>query len=188
MIEIVAPATLMEGYRLDTQVGDQVMTIVVPPGGVEKGQTFSVPMITPQGNRLAAAASGVQKMNIPVGHWKDGLCDCLRYGCCHASVCTSAWCHALAAGQVISRLQLNWLGKPTNSQSQKASAFTTLFTISMAYFSCKVLLFFIIMGMLPEDPSQKPPDSITVFGLMNDLVNYAYFFFSVYVIYNLRYV
>ena len=185
MIEIVAPATLMEGYRLDTQVGDRVMTIVIPPGGVEKGQKFSVPLPGQADNSLNG---GVQKTNVPVGHWKDGMLDCCQYGCCHASVCTSCWCHALAAGQVISRLQLNWLGKPTNSQSEKASAFPTLFTISMVYFGMKGILFMIIMSLMPEEPNAQPPDSVAPFALMNDLVNYAYFFLSVYVIYNVRYV
>jgi hypothetical protein len=178
MIEIVAPATLMEGYRLDTQVGDRVMTVTVPAGGVEKGQKFTVP--------LPSHAPAVQKMNVPVGHWKDGLCDCCQYGACHAHLCISFWCHALAAGQVISRLQLSWLGKTTSSQAQKASAFTTLFTISMVYFASKIFLFLIISSMLPPDPNTPPPDSVQPFAMLNDLVNYAYYFFSIIVIYNLR--
>jgi len=184
MIEIVAPATLMEGYRLETQVGEQVITVIIPPGGVEKGQKFTVPMTgTAMG---VGGAPAVKKTNVPVGHWKDGFCDCLNYGCCHAHLCTSCWCHALAAGQVISRLQLNWLGRPTNSQSEKASAFTTLFTISMVYFGLKVLLWFIIMSMMPEHANEPVPDAVQPFAVMSDLVNYAYFFLSVIVIRNLR--
>lgn len=181
MIEIVAPATLMEGYKLDTQVGDRIMTVTIPPGGVEKGQKFSVP-ISPN----SAGGQGVQKSHVPVGHWKDGLCDCFQYGLCHASLCTSLWCHALAAGQVITRLQLNWLGKTTDSSADKANAFPTLFTISMVYFSLKLLLAFIIMSMMPEDPNEPPPDSIQPYAMMSDIINYAYFFFSAVVIYNLR--
>ncbi|CAB9522082.1 expressed unknown protein [Seminavis robusta] len=181
MIEIMAPATLMEGYQLDTQVGDRVVTITIPPGGVEKGQKFSVPM-----SPTNAAATSTPKMTVPVGHWKDGLCDCCTYGMCHAHCCISWWCHALAAGQVISRLQLNWLGKTTNSHAEKASAFTTLFTISMTYFSVKIGLFLIIMSMMPEDPEEPPPDSIAPFAMMSDIVNYAYYLFSAVVIYNLR--
>jgi len=182
MIEIVAPATLMEGYRLDTQVGDRVITVAIPPGGVEKGQKFSVPM-SPDS---ASGSKGVQKSHVPVGHWKDGLCDCFRYGLFHASLCTSCWCHALAAGQVITRLQLNWLGKTTDSSAEKANAFPSLFTISMVYFSLKLLLFFIIMGMMPEDPDQPAPDAVQPYAMMSDIINYAYFFLSAVVIFNLR--
>jgi len=192
MIEITAPATLVEGYKLDTMVGnDQVVTITIPPGGVEKGQTFSVPMMPQMMNSANQHnLSIVPKLNVPVGHWKDSIWSCCTYGCCHASVCTSCWCHALAAGQVITRLQLNWLGKPTNSLAEKASAFTTLLFISVFYFASKVLLFFIIMSMTPDVPNDNPPPSsaLTTVLLLNDLVNYSYYFFSVVVIYNLRYV
>lgn len=183
MIEIVAPATLMEGYKLDTQVGDRIMTVTIPPGGVEKGQKFMVPM-TPN---AVGGAPAVKKSHVPVGHWKDGLCDCFQYGICHASVCISFWCHALAAGQVITRLQLNWLGKPTESQAEKAKAFPTLFSISMVYFGLKIFLFFIIVSMMPEDPDEPPPDSVQPFAMMSDMINYAYFFFSAIVIYNVRF-
>jgi len=190
MIEITAPATLVEGYKLDTMVGnDQVVTITIPPGGVEKGQTFSVPMMPQMMNSANQHnLSIVPKLNVPVGHWKDSIWSCCTYGCCHASVCTSCWCHALAAGQVITRLQLNWLGKPTNSLAEKASAFTTLLFISVFYFASKVLLFFIIMSMTPDVPNDNPPPSsaLTTVLLLNDLVNYSYYFFSVVVIYNLR--
>ena len=188
MIEIVAPATLMEGYQLDTQVGERIMTVTVPPGGVEKGQKFMVPIAptSATGGMALGAAPAVQKSHVPVGHWKDGLCDCFQYGICHASLCISCWCHALAAGQVISRLQLNWLGRTTDSQADKAQAFPTLFTISMVYFGLKLLFFFIILGMMPEDPSEPPPPSVQPFAVMSDLINYAYFFFSAVVIFNVR--
>ena len=90
-----------------------------------------------------------------------------------ASVCISCWCHALAAGQVITRLQLNWLGKPTESQAEKANAFPTLFTISMIYFSLKIFLFFIIVSMMPDDPEEPPPDSVQPFANLSDVINYA---------------
>ena len=63
MMEIVAPATLMEGYKLDTQVGDRVITVTIPPGGVEKGQKFMVPM--PSG--ASGGQPAVQKSHVPVG-------------------------------------------------------------------------------------------------------------------------
>lgn len=184
-MEIVAPATLMEGYRLDIQVGDRVRTVTVPPGGVEKGQKFTI-SLSADDPAAFGGTPAVQKMNVPVGHWKDGLWDCCQYGICDAHLCISFWCHALAAGQVISRLQLSWLGKATNSPAQKASAFTTLFTISMVYFATKIFLFLIISSMMPGDIKEPTPDSVQPFAILNDLVNYAYYFFSVVVIYNLR--
>ena len=188
MMEIVAPATLMEGYQLQTQIGEQVMTVVIPPGGVEKGQTFSVPM--PTQHQSQSQTPGVRSMNIPVGHWKDGMCDCMQYGCCHPSCCVSLWCCSLAAGQVISRLQLNWLGQPTNSSSEKASAFTILFTITMMVMALKVLFTFIIMGYLPDDPNEDPelPPGAVPYVVMRDILFYSYWIFCAIIIRNLRYV
>jgi hypothetical protein len=189
MIEIVAPATLMEGYRLDAQVGNSVMTVTIPLGGVEKGQKFSVPVpVSSTHDPTAGALPAVQKMNIPVGQWKDGLCDCCRHGCCHAHCCVSYWVPALGAGQVISRLQLNWLGKPTNSQAQKASAFTTLFTISMIYIGMRIFLWLLLNSMIPFDPNEEPPAAAGPFALLNQVVIFGYYLLSVVVIYNLRYV
>ena len=56
----------------------------------------------------------------------------------------------------------------------------------MIYFSLKVLLTFIMFSMMPEDPEEPPPDSIAPFEMMSDIINYAYFFFSAVIIYNVR--
>ena len=34
----------------------------------------------------------VPKINVPVGHWKDGLCDCFTYGPFHNHCCISCFC------------------------------------------------------------------------------------------------
>ena len=186
MIEVVAPATLREGYQLDADVGGRLLRVTIPLGGVERGQKFWVPL-SPQDSAVSSGtAPAVQKMNVPVGGWKDGLCSCCRHGPCHAHLCTSLWCHALAAGQVISRLQLNWLGKTTNSQAQKASAFTTLFTISMIYFCAKLFVWFMINFVWPD--GYGAPSWFEGLAALDVILNYAYLFFGMVVIYNLRYV
>lgn len=81
MIEIQAPATLMEGYKLDTEVNGRILSVTIPPGGVEKGQKFMVPM-TPTAMGGTSQQGGIQKGHVPVGHWKDGLCDCFQHGLC----------------------------------------------------------------------------------------------------------
>lgn len=48
-------------------------------GGVVEGQTFLAP--------LPENYTG-ERLNIPTGHWKDGLFGCFNYGLCNASV----WC------------------------------------------------------------------------------------------------
>jgi hypothetical protein len=41
MIQVVAPATLPEGYEFDAAVGNNTIKVKVPPGGVEAGQKVS---------------------------------------------------------------------------------------------------------------------------------------------------
>jgi hypothetical protein len=52
-----------------------------PEGGVIEGQVFLVPL-------PADFAVGEPQLNIPTGHWKDGLFDFLKAGPFHPSL----WC------------------------------------------------------------------------------------------------
>lgn len=86
MLQVVAPATLPEGYEFEAAVGEsQTIKVKVPLGGVEAGQTFQVPF--PQ--HFENMISGIR---VPVGHWRDGLCDCCAYGACHPHCWTSYLC------------------------------------------------------------------------------------------------
>lgn len=132
MVELMAPATLIEGYILDVKIGDEIVPISIPPGGVEKGQKFSIPM--PESKKAVGESDG------PVGAWKDGLCDCFDYGLCHASCCISWFCNLIALGQVVTRLKLNWCGRTTDKKSDQKSAFSVLVAITCFYFVVKVAL------------------------------------------------
>ena len=50
--------------------------------------------------------------NIPVGKWRDGLCDCFIFGCCHPHCCLAYWCQPLALGQVMTRMNVTPCGRP----------------------------------------------------------------------------
>lgn len=134
MLELVAPATLVEGYELEVEVGDKVVAVAIPVGGVEKGQKFAVPMDTTTADGLVKKK--MKKSTIPIGAWKDGLCDCCTYGPCHATLWTAWFCPLLAAGQLATRLQLNFLGFPTREESAQKSAFRTLLWITVGYWIC----------------------------------------------------
>lgn len=136
MVEIIAPATLMGGYMLDAKIGDEVVAIAIPPGGVEKGQKFNVPW--PERKQSAMLKSAE-----PVGHWKDGTYDCCNYGLCHASCCLSWWCVLIALGQVITRLKLNWCGRPTDNKNHNP-----LLTASLSRLRPPTLGFKFLSGLL----------------------------------------
>jgi hypothetical protein len=89
MMQVTAPATLPEGYQFEARMGERtVVTVTVPQGGVEKGQSFSVPL--PDTMDAMITGSGV---HIPVGQWRDGLFDIFHYGVCHPAVWASCCCH-----------------------------------------------------------------------------------------------
>lgn len=81
-VHVLAPADLPEGYTFEACVNgdpDRTFTAEVPEGGVKEGQTF-----------LAALPENYpgERLDIPTGHWKDGLFGCCNYGVCSASL----WC------------------------------------------------------------------------------------------------
>jgi hypothetical protein len=86
MMQVVAPADLPEGYEFDASIGDRSVKVMVPAGGVEKGQTFSVPLPS----KVESLITGI---SIPVGQWRDGLFDIFHYGACHPSCWTACCCH-----------------------------------------------------------------------------------------------
>ena len=78
MVEVSAPSDLPGGYVFNAVANGRTFSVTVPAGGVSRGQTFSAPFV-PGGGGASASA-------VPEGRWKDGLCDCCRFGCCHPSL------------------------------------------------------------------------------------------------------
>jgi len=78
MVEVSAPSDLPEGYVFDAVANGQTFSVTVPAGGVSRGQTFNAPFV-PGGGGLSVSA-------VPEGRWKDGLCDCCMFGCCHPAL------------------------------------------------------------------------------------------------------
>ena len=87
MIQVVAPATLAEGYSFDVDIDGKTVSVSVPKGGVEEGQSFTIAM--PESATLQV---GLPRVNVPVGQWRDGLLDCCKYGICHNHLWTSMCC------------------------------------------------------------------------------------------------
>ena len=153
MIQIVAPANLPEGYELPIQLGTSgTATIIIPPGGVEQGQTFAVPM------PAAASEYTAPAVHIPVGHWRDTPWDFFQYGPCHPHCWTSWLCTFLATGQVIRRLGLNWTGVTAVDARERANAFPIILGIVALYMVLHFVLLFIVAALDPEDPNADSKD------------------------------
>jgi hypothetical protein len=104
----------------------------------------------------------------------------------------------VAAGQIISRLQLSWQGRPTTSVAEAAGAFRRLFRLVCSYWCLRAIMFLLIASRDPSarfDFSQRgprnyeePPNSYYLFCAIDDLIWYGYFGFCVYLLKNIRYV
>ena len=90
--QMIAPATLPEGYELPVHVGSSKFNIQIPMGGVEEGQVFDVP-IPQDGIDIMLLSSITSAASVPpVGAWRDNLCDCFKHGMCHSHCVTSYCC------------------------------------------------------------------------------------------------
>jgi Cys-rich protein (TIGR01571 family) len=185
MMQVVAPATLPEGYEFEASIGENTkVKVKVPPGGVEEGQTFQAPF-PPQFESMISGA------HVPVGHWRDGLCDIFRYGLCHPHCWTSCCCALLAAGQVISRLKLTWYGRP-GSVAQTTIAFKVIFAAVVLYAVAYIFLFFVLIALDPNTyaPVGSPPLPVTqnylTVAWVRGLMHWIYIIAMTVVLFNLR--
>jgi hypothetical protein len=98
LMQVTAPATLPGGYEFTVLLGplhnNRPYQVKVPPGGIEEGQkfTFAPPPLPPPPLTLPSTNKGIKTMNIPVGSWRDGLCNLCNYGPCHPYLWTSCCC------------------------------------------------------------------------------------------------
>lgn len=129
-VQVIAPATLNSGFTFDAEYEGSTFTVTVPEGGVVEGQQFLVlsnPAATEavtkavpvQTHNLPAAASSRRRnssseANIPTGKWRDNLCDCCRFECCHPTICCAMWCIPLIVAQLLTRMKMTWLGQRTH--------------------------------------------------------------------------
>mmetsp|Transcript_30318 Transcript_30318/g.64361 ORF Transcript_30318/g.64361 Transcript_30318/m.64361 type:complete len:312 (-) Transcript_30318:100-1035(-) len=130
-LEVASPATLPENYALEVEVEGQCVTVKVPSGGAEKGQKISVPF--PDG------WTAVPRVSTPVGHWKDGLCDCCRHGPIHPLLWNAWHCPLIALGQIMHRLKLTWCGNEGGSIAQTAGTFRTLLWVTISVYILRFL-------------------------------------------------
>jgi Cys-rich protein (TIGR01571 family) len=88
----------------------------------------------------------------PTGRWKDGLFACCVEGFCHPSFWCSWCCHTIGFGQVMSRMQLTWLGEP-GPISKTRQAFLVVLILTVSYYIYSSALEFAAM---PYDIGQEP--------------------------------
>lgn len=132
---------------------------------------------------------------IPVGKWRDGFWDLFRHGIFHCSVLNSCCCSLIAAGQVISRLHLTWLGveprSPATAVSATKHAFKTLLYMTFAFWITRLLLLLIVALLDPNVGNEsgqwiEPGYWYYFFALTDDILALSYMGFTIFLLNNLR--
>lgn len=127
-------------------------------GGIERGQTFSVPFPDLATTKVSGMATGAAMVAIPVGHWRDQWYECFSHGLCHPHLWTSCMCTFLATGQVIRRLGLDARGSITNKPAEKATAFPLILTAVIVYFVVHIILAIVAVALDPNSGHEDEPD------------------------------
>jgi len=138
-----------------------------PPGGVNRGQSFSAPFGS--SGSLSAASGGIATEVTPfivstavgrdgdgrnaavVGQWKDGLFDCCRFGSIHPELWNAICCPQILMAQVMTRLKLDWRGDPAPRDDWQRT-----FRIILSLVCC---YWFLTITLAP--PQQSPSSSLT---------------------------
>jgi Cys-rich protein (TIGR01571 family) len=137
-LEVVAPTNLAGGYEFFVNAGNtSSYKVRVPDGGVVAGERFHAAIISEVGDVQSAH-------NVPFGRWRDGLCDCCAFGCCHPMFCLTFWCFPCSLGQVLHRMKINANGKPTADGKYPAtSAFKILFGLAILVCILQIIISFV---------------------------------------------
>ena len=84
----------------------------VPEGGVTEGQRFIVPFTIPIAKAVPAAGPASRlSEDIPIGVWRDDLCNCCAHGPCHPAFLNGWFCRSILIGQLLTRMKMTWLGQ-----------------------------------------------------------------------------
>lgn len=191
-VDVIAPSDLPAGYQFyvnDATDPHRSLLVEVPPGGVRSKERFA-----------AAVREEVDRgaHNVPTGRWRDGLCDCCRFGCCHPQCCLTFWCGPCALGQVLTRMKRNWCGLAASAQDPR-TAFQVLFALYVVYLIVTWALGIVIGQFQAEDENgnksqmswrttdnENDPDWLIGVRIVRNIVELALFIFMVVVVMRLR--
>eukprot|EP00590_Aulacoseira_subarctica_P000034 CAMPEP_0172438056 /NCGR_PEP_ID=MMETSP1064-20121228/72592_1 /TAXON_ID=202472 /ORGANISM="Aulacoseira subarctica , Strain CCAP 1002/5" /LENGTH=648 /DNA_ID=CAMNT_0013186581 /DNA_START=388 /DNA_END=2331 /DNA_ORIENTATION=- len=136
LAKVVAPADLPEGYAFEARVGHKRFMATVPVGGVSKGETFFTYV-----RKLDKV-----EVSVPVGEWRDDLCDCCAFGPFHPLFLNACFCPHVAMGQIMSRSGLDYKGHEAQTFMSRQTC-ATLFIVIVTY----VCLNLMILGLMAND-------------------------------------
>jgi len=142
MVEVTAPTDLPAGYTFVVQSGGRRFPVRVPEGGARAGMKITA---RAQGTSTQDGTGHTQlPSRAPVGRWKDGLCDCICY--LFNPVFWVPYCfHLVALGQIMTRLQLGWNGRPGTADTVR-NTFKIMLSLTIFFIVSSWMFFFMFKG------------------------------------------
>jgi Cys-rich protein (TIGR01571 family) len=130
---------------------DSTFTNTQPEGGVKQGERFMASVISDD----SCSNERSHGHNIPIGAWRDGICDCCIHGCCHPMCCLAAFARPAALGQVMTRMSLDWTGSPVARVAGWWSAFKVLLISFIVYIVVSQFLSMLVMPYQTNSDGQQ---------------------------------
>lgn len=100
--------------------------------------------------------SNVVTTSPPRGRWKDGLCSCCAFGPCHPHLLNAWCCPQILMAQVLTRMNMTWLGDKRTTNTNINDATTTTATASNNKTFRKIVILVVVywtLRILLEPPS-----------------------------------
>lgn len=157
-VQVIAPSTLSAGYTFEASYNGVTFPVVVPEGGVTKGQRFIVPFAPPTAEAVAVDAS-----SIPVGAWRDSLWNCCAFGPCHPHFLNGWFCRSLLIGQLLTRMKMTWLGRREVVEGSVNDSRASVDEGWRSTFRTLVILtvsFYVLMGVTTTPQTMDPGFSV----------------------------
>mmetsp|Transcript_22700 Transcript_22700/g.30207 ORF Transcript_22700/g.30207 Transcript_22700/m.30207 type:complete len:208 (-) Transcript_22700:73-696(-) len=104
-------------------------------------------------------------------HWNSGLWDCCKFGPYHQSFIGAFCCNCVLLAQVMTRMNLNHLGKRDSRSIYQATVKRILIIFAIYYMARAILLRSLIVSLTPirdeqEDNKNENDDDITTVVLL----------------------
>lgn len=110
----------------------------IPPGGVKQGQKIQVPFLPASYSSEFSPLIASSSASAP-GIWKDSLCDCCKYSPLHPSFLNACCCPQLLMAQVLTRMNMNYIGNHVSEWEAKLT-FRQILGITVIYYALSAIL------------------------------------------------
>lgn len=143
MVRVVAPATMVEGATFEAVVDGISFLVAVPEGGVEEGETFSVPY--PKASRRKIPTEGPR--------WKHDLCGCP----CSVMCFVGFLCPLVLHAQVMQRMNFTMGGcrrRLGTTNTASTNGVPIVYTLAVPYYALYALFMILVhLANINDDES-----------------------------------